>query len=100
MNGYDNTIVGLMLRQADTLERIADALERARQPEMEKPETEQMVEVFVTWQEAVEVMRTVCIEADECGPGCPMNTWCQSFNKEGSAPAKWEPIENGEEDEE
>lgn len=94
MNGYDKQRLAVARRQAKALERIASALER--QPEMEPVEEIDLAGV-ITWQDAIRVMKTTCIEADECGPGCPMNEWCQTFNKEGSAPAKWEPIENDEE---
>ena len=96
MNTFERKSLAVGRRQAKALERIADALERAQQPEME-PVEEIDLSGIVTWQDAIHIMRSTCIEADECGPGCPMNTWCQSFNKEGSAPAKWEPMENGEE---
>lgn len=97
MNGYDKMRLAVAKRQAKALERIADALER--EPEMEPVEEIDLAGV-IDWQDAIRVMKTTCIEADECGPGCPMNAWCQTFNKEGSAPAKWEPIENDEEAEE
>lgn len=97
MNTYETKHLAVARRQAKALERIASALER-------EPETTLLGEIdvagVITWQDALRVMKTTCVEADECGPGCPMNTWCQTFNKEGSAPAKWEPIENDEEAEE
>jgi hypothetical protein len=71
--------------------------------ETETDAVEQVEEIdlagVIDWQDAIRVMRSTCIEADECGPGCPMNEWCQAFNKDGSAPAKWEPIENEEAEE-
>lgn len=94
MNGYDKLSLAVAKRQAKALERIADALER--EPVMVEPE-EIELEGVITWQDAVRVMKHTCIEAIECGPDCPMNAWCQIFNKEGSAPAKWDPIENDEE---
>jgi hypothetical protein len=97
MTNFDKMRLAVARRQAKALERIADAL--AREPEME-PVEEIELEGVITWQDAIHVMKHTCIEADECGPGCPMNAWCQTFNKEGSAPAKWEPIENDEEAEE
>ena len=96
MTTYERKSLAVGRRQAKALERIASALERARTPEP-LPVEEIELEGVITWQDAVQVMRSTCIEADECGPGCPMNAWCQTFNKEGSAPAKWEPIENDEE---
>ena len=93
MNAYENKSLAVGRRQAKALERIASALER--EPEM-VPLGEIDVAGVIDWQDALRVMKTTCIQADECGPGCPMNEWCQSFNKEGSAPAKWEPIENEE----
>lgn len=95
MTPYENKSLAVGRRQAKALERIADALER--QP---APVEEIELAGVIDWQDALRVMKTTCIEADECGPGCPMNTWCQTFNKDGSAPAKWEPIENDEEAEE
>lgn len=79
-------------RQAAALERIADALER--QPAAVEPDVDFET---ATWQDAILFLKDTCIQADECGHGCPMNEWCQTFNKEGSAPSKWEPIENDEE---
>lgn len=94
MNTFERKSLAVARRQAKALERIADALER-------EPEAVELGEIdvagVITWQDAIRVMKATCIEADECGPGCPMNEWCQTFNKEGSAPAKWEPIENDEE---
>lgn len=97
MTNFDKMRLAVARRQAKALERIADALER--EPGMEPVEEIDLAGV-IDWQDAIRVMKTTCIEADECGPGCPMNAWCQTFNKEGSAPAKWEPIENDEEAEE
>ena len=97
MTGYEKQGLAVARRQAKALERIADALER--QPVPVEPEEIDLSGV-ITWQDAIRVMQATCIEADECGPGCPMNDWCQTFNKEGSAPAKWEPIEKNEEAEE
>lgn len=103
MNTYETKSLAVGRRQAKALERIADAIIEsgafARMlSEQEKVPVEEIeLAGVITWQDAVHVMRTTCIEADECGPGCPMNAWCQTFNKEGSAPAKWEPIENDEE---
>lgn len=94
MNTFERKSLAVGRRQAKALERIADALER--QPVAVEPEEIDLSGV-ITWQDAIRVMRSTCIEADECGPDCPMNTWCQRFNKDGSAPAKWEPIENDEE---
>lgn len=97
MNAYENKSLAVGRRQAKALERIATALER-------EPVAVELGQIdvagVITWQDAIRVMKATCIEADECGPGCPMNEWCQTFNKEGSAPAKWEPIENDEEAEE
>lgn len=94
MTTYENKSLAVARRQAKALERIASALER-------EPEAVELGEIdvagVITWQDAVRIMKNTCVEADECGPGCPMNEWCQSFNKNGSAPAKWEPIENDEE---
>lgn len=97
MTVYEKKSLETARRQARALERIASALERA------VPETPPVEEIdlsgVITWQDAIQIMKHTCIEADECGPGCPMNEWCQTFNKEGSAPAKWEPIENEEAEE-
>ena len=97
MTTYERKSLAVGRRQAKALERIASALER-------EPEAVELGEIdvagVITWQDAIRVMKHTCIEADECGPGCPMNEWCQTFNKEGSAPAKWEPIEKDEEAEE
>ncbi len=94
MNTFERNSLAVARRQAKALERIADALER-------EPEVAELGEIemagVITWQDAVRVMKHTCIEADECGPGCPMNTWCQTFIKDGHAPAKWDPIENDEE---
>ena len=86
----------IMRRQAKALERIASALERGLAPEP-LPVEEIELEGVIDWQDAILVLKTTCLQAIECGPECPMNSWCQTFNKEGSAPAKWEPIENDEE---
>lgn len=97
MNGYDKMRLAVAKRQAKALERIADALER-------EPAVAELGEIemagVITWQDAVRVMKHTCIEAIECGPDCPMNTWCQTYIKDAHAPAKWEPIENDEEAEE
>lgn len=94
MTNFDKMRLAVARRQAKALERIADALER-------EPDVAELGEIemagVITWQDAVRVMKHTCIEAIECGPDCPMNTWCQTFNKEGSAPAKWDPIESNEE---
>lgn len=96
MNGYGKQRLAVARRQAKALERIASALER--EPEaVELGEIDVAVAGVITWQDALRVMKATCIEADECGPGCPMNEWCQTFNRHGSAPAKWEPIEKDEE---
>lgn len=92
MNTYEKKSLEAARRQARALERIASVLERDQLPLGEID-----VAGIITWQDAIRVLKTTCAEADECGPGCPMNEWCQTFNKEGSAPAKWEPIENDEE---
>lgn len=90
MSTYESKSLAVMRRQAKALERIADALERVvgQQP-IEGVE----LEGVVTWQDAVNVMKATCRGADECGPGCPANEWCRTYNKGGSVPAKWEPIE-------
>lgn len=90
MDEHKSKQLAVMRRQAKALERIADALER-------EPETVLLGEAelaeAVTWQDAVRILHETCAEADECGPSCEMFGWCSTFNKEGSAPAKWEPVE-------
>ena len=97
MRTFKSKGLAVMRRQAKALERIADALER-------EPQVATLEEIDVAgvipWQDALRVMQATCAGAIECGPDCPMDKWCQTFNKEGSAPAKWEPIENDEEAEE
>ena len=97
MREYQRKRLAVMRRQAKALERIADALEREHQVE-----TLEEIDVagVITWQDAIRVMQATRAGAIECGPDCPMDKWCQTFNKEGSAPAKWEPVENETEAEE
>ena len=97
MTKYEEKSLAVAKRQAKALERIADALEG--KPKAVEPEEIDLSGV-ITWKDAIHVMRTTCVEADECGPGCPMYEWCQTMNKDGSAPSKWEPFENDEEGEE
>ncbi len=99
MTNFDKMRLTVARRQAKALERIATVLERAV-PETVEPVEEIDLSGVIDWQTAVRVMKTTCIEADECGPGCPMNAWCQTYIKDAHAPAKWEPIENDEEAEE
>lgn len=99
MREYQRKRLAVMRRQAKALERIADALERERVPEME-PVEEIDLAGAIDWKDAIRVMQATCAGAIECGPDCPMDKWCQTFNKEGSAPAKWEPVENETEAEE
>lgn len=90
MDEYKTKQLGIMRRQAKALERIADAMER-------EPETELLGEIemaeAVTWQDAVRIMRDTCAGAEDCSDACEMFGWCSTFNKDGSAPAKWEPVE-------
>lgn len=87
MDQFETKCLAVMRRQAKAFERIAAALER-------EPVGEIDAAGVITWQDAVRVMQATCMGAVECGPDCPMNEWCQTYNKEGSAPAKWEPVEN------
>lgn len=96
MDRYQTQNLAIARRQATALERIASALER--EPQM-VPLGEIEAAGVITWQDAVRVLRDTCMGAVECGPDCPMDGWCQTYNKEGSAPAKWEPVENEEEKE-
>lgn len=90
MNTFERKSLAVGRRQAKALERIADALERVGGQE---PIEVVELEGVVTWQDAVHIMKETCMGAVECGPDCPANEWCQTYNKDGSAPAKWEPIE-------
>lgn len=90
MREHERKQLAVMRRQAKALERIADAVEREMEPVLlaEGVEAE-----AVTWQDAVRIMRDTCAEAEDCSDACEMFGWCSTFNKDGSAPAKWEPVE-------
>lgn len=97
MDQYSTKRLAIARRQAKALERIADALEY-------RPQLAELGEIVeagaITWQDAVRIMSATCASAEVCGPECPMNEWCQIYNAEGIAPAKWLPVENGTEAEE
>lgn len=91
MTQFETKSLAVMRRQATAMERIASALEREPREKIEELGV-------IAWQDAVRVMQVTCLGAVECGTGCPMNEWCQTCNKEGSAPAKWELVENNKEE--
>lgn len=84
----DHHLVMAVVQVAKSLERIADALEAPAEIVMEEAAPRPLT--LLTWEDAVRVLRHTCIEAPECGPGCPMYEWCQaSLPDKRVAPTYW-----------
>lgn len=62
----------------------------------EVPEPVELTAEPITWQEAARVLKETCVNAPECGPGCPMYDWCQQHITQ-VAPSEWKGLEGLEE---
>ena len=87
----DEIVRDLLLAMEEAIKSAledADATEEPAEPvtaeEAPRPLT------LLTWEDAVRVLRHTCIEAPECGPGCPMYSWCYETNlPPHNSPAYW-----------
>lgn len=75
------------------IEKVSKAVERlaAAKEALAEPVTAEAAPTLtlLTWEDAVRILRYTCVEAPECGPGCPMYGWCWSNLPPRNAPEYW-----------
>ena len=85
-NQQEHKLLKNMEDLAKSVKRIADALEPSVEIVTERADPDV---ASITWADAVRVLRYTCMEASECGPGCPMYEWCQANLSDERSPAVW-----------